>query len=436
MKRKRTNSQLLTNETILAYKKQFNLSGNILCNAAFSSLYFIPSGEIKPCCALNNTYSFGKYPVTSIKKALKSKNRKTLQKHLKSNNFSFGCEACYTNLEAGNFEASMNTQYLKYKRNKYPQILEFELSHFCNLDCIMCYLHTSEKQSTLYNDKFIAELKPYLKKAIASRYYGGEPFLIPIYDKIWNFIAANNPEMQVHIQSNGTVLNTRVKELLNKLNVFLGISIDAMHKDLYETIRRGANFDHLMQNLEYFNDIMIQQNKAINYSFCPMRINWQEIPEFFRFVNEKKGILFFNTLNSPQGLSLTRMPSSDLNELYQSLISLQIDSYQNPHATRNLQKTKNLAQSVLNIHNRNATFEKEYPPRSVSEFKSFFSKKLKNKTLEDSLFELLENTSEKKISSIIQGELMALNSEMLENDIENILLKPNSKKLLSDFLEI
>ncbi|MDA3819787.1 MAG: radical SAM protein, partial [Candidatus Delongbacteria bacterium] len=318
----------LTPNKLNDYKTSFGIKkGKRVCNAPYTALYFTPEGYIKACCGQDNHYAFGKYPHSGIAAALKSKNRRTLQKSIKKNSFNFGCHACYQNIEEGNFEAAMSTQYLKYPPRRMPRVLEFELSHYCNLDCIMCNLHTKNSHDHVYDEAFIHSLKPYLKHATASRFYGGEPFLIPMYKEIWNKIKKLNPEMQIHIQSNGMVLNDEIEHLLKEMNVFLGISLDAMHKSVYEKIRKGGNFDILMRNIQKFQTITQAQNKSINYSFCPMQINWNEITEFVDFVNKNHGILFFNTVNTPKDLTLKRLSTKKLKTIITTLTEENIKSY-------------------------------------------------------------------------------------------------------------
>jgi len=421
---------------LIDYKTTFGIKkGQRICNAPFTGLYFTPGGHIKACCGQDNQYAFGIYPDTSIAGALKSPKRKHLQKSIKKDDFSVGCQACYHNIADGNFEAAMSTQYLPYSPSRKPQVLEFELSHYCNLNCIMCKLHTGNKNDNVYDEKFIQSLHPYLKNATASRFYGGEPFLIPMYNEIWNKIKQLNPGMQVHIQSNGTVLNNYIEGLLNEMNVFLGISIDAMHKPLYEKIRKGASFDVLMRNLQSFESITKSQNKAINYSYCPMTINWQDIPEFMNFVNKNRGILFFNTVNTPKKLSLKRLSSETLKIIIRTLSRERIHPNANPHAERNYQKLNHLINSLHSFMEINATAERKYNYLPFHELPKVYPDIITQEIYTILQGKLSEKQLQKPISPVIQNDFNELDAVSLKKETETIL-KTNDLTNFIDFFEL
>ncbi|MGM0650708.1 MAG: radical SAM protein [Bacteroidota bacterium] len=428
-------TQKLAPGNIKDYKATFNIKTKTPCNAPFSSLYFTRDGYIKPCCIQYDNYSFGKYPDISIKEALNSKNRKTLQKKLQNNDFSFGCKACFDDIDARNYEAAMSTQYIKYKKQGMPRVLEFALSHYCNLDCIMCDLHTNKKDDNVYDQDFVESLTPYLKKADATRFFGGEPFMIDIYKNIWNKIIKINPGMQVHIQSNGTINNKYIRELLLNMNVFLGISFDAMHKNLYEQIRRGADFNKLMDNIRVFEEITNKHGKPINYSFCPMQINLQEIPEFMDFVNKNHGILFFNTVNWPSSLSLQSMSVEKLVDAENMLLKSRFNDHKNPNGKRNLQKLNHLINYINSIKQHNQKAEKKYDRKPLIDILKAHLEDVNPEAYAFLLSRLSDNQLQKNISPVIQDKLSNMPPHALQMELNNLIRKREIKPFL-EFFEI
>ncbi len=428
--------EILTSEKLKDYKRTFDIAKvKRICNAPYTALYFTPEGYIKACCAQSNHYAFGKYPDISILKALKSKNRKTLQKKIRKNDFSFGCNSCFSDISSGNYEAAMLTQYINKKRNKWPEVLDFELSHYCNLDCIMCDLHTHNYHNNVYDEAFINSLQAYLKHASASRFFGGEPFLIPIYREIWDIIKQVNPEMQVHIQSNGTICDKSVENLLKELNVFLGISIDAMHKPLFERIRKKASFDKVMDNIHKFEKIMKSQAKAINYSFCPMRINWQEIPQFIDFVNKNHGIVFFNTVNTPHYLTLKRLSTRKLKHIISFLSGEDIQSYGNPNAQRNFQKLNHFIKFLNSIMETHAEAEKKYDYIPFNQINEVFPHILTPHIYSFIQNNLNNNQLQKNISPVIQHEFNMTSPELISKEL-NTMVESKDLSRLIDFFEL
>jgi len=356
---------------IQQYYEDTGIKNGRICNAPFTGLYFTPDGLVKPCCAFSDSLAYGYFPKYSISDILNSDNRKVLQKHIKKNNLSFGCQACLKNISSGNFRGSISSLYQKYKSGKYPEVIDFELSHFCNLSCVMCYLHTNLKTNNeVYGNKFLEEIKPYLSRTMATRFYGGEPFLIKIYYDIWNYLAQHNKECQVHIQTNGTVFNKDIEDLLNKLNIFLGISIDAITPSLYEQIRKGADYNKVMEHTQRFNEIMHSQGKSLTISFCPMPVNWEEIPDMFRFADSLKSILFFNTVTYPSRYSFDFLTSADIKKITAELERFRQEKSNNPHHQDNFINLNNLIHGLNVLSEKNKKTEHEIQPMKLHKFLS------------------------------------------------------------------
>lgn len=207
----------------------------------------------------------------------------------------------------------------------WPRCMEFELSNTCNLECAMCFGDFSssirknrEKRPPLespYDAAFIDQLDVFLPHLWEAKFYGGEPFLIPLYYDIWDRMMAINPKITVHITTNGTVLNQKVKRLLEKLNVLLIVSIDSFDPKTYESIRVNADFDRVMENLAYFTDINRQHHRPMSIAVCPMILNWQEMPDIVDRCNQNGHTVYFNTVWYPLELSLRNMPAAMLAEV-------------------------------------------------------------------------------------------------------------------------
>ncbi len=408
---------------------------NRICNAPFSGLYFTPDGLVKPCCAFSDSLAYGYFPKNSIGDILNAPNRKALQKHMNKNNLSFGCQACLKNISSGNYRGSISSLYQKYKSAKYPEVIDFELSHFCNLDCEMCYLHTKLKvNNEVYGNKFLEEIKPYLSRTMATRFYGGEPFLIKIYHDIWNLLAQHNKECQVHIQTNGTIFNKDIEDLLNKLNIFLGISIDAITPSLYEQIRKGADYNKVMEHTQRFNEIMQSQGKSLTISFCPMPQNWQEIPAIFEFANQMKSMLFFNTVNFPSKNSLSFLSSSVI-----SNIAVKLDHYlpqhsNNPHQKDNILNLKNFIQGLFALSNKNKKTEQDIQPQTLRDFFQVLAKRADDEHLISCLKKLMENFDmNMPVSPYLQANIRQLDKTELVFLLDTIIKNKNITYLKNIF---
>lgn len=309
---------------------------NPLCHAPFNNLLINQSGEFKICCH-NNTYILGKYPEQSIDEIWFGEKRKAIIQEFLDQKIPESCKHC---IEKG-ININSPDSKINYSKNKktpsfknYPQQIEFLLSNKCNLDCIMCADNISSSSSYIklvkdknrtdkivFDNNFIQQLKPYLKHLKYSVFSGGEPFLIPIYEKIWEFISLNNPKSTIYVQTNGTVLNDKIKNLLSKYHLNIGISIDSFIKKTYESIRRNANFERTMCNLNYFIEHSQSIQSGMTLMVTPMTVNALEIPNMVNFCNTK-GIYFsISILEWPKHLAIWSLSSSEL--------MLILENYQN-----------------------------------------------------------------------------------------------------------
>ncbi|NUQ25606.1 MAG: radical SAM protein [Saprospiraceae bacterium] len=220
------------------------------------------------------------------------------------------------------------------KTVNYPRCLEFELSNTCNLECAMCFGEFSssirKNRENLppleehYDTAFVASMELFLENAWETKFYGGEPFLIPIYYELWETMIRRNPHALVNITTNGTVYNNKVQRILEKLNVVLIVSIDSFEKETYEQIRVNANYERVMENFEAFVRIMRAKGRSLTLATCPMTLNWREIPSILARCNKEDFPLYFNTLWFPLELSLRHLSSTELQEIISYYKSIEL----------------------------------------------------------------------------------------------------------------
>jgi len=304
-----------------------------ICYAAEKSMYFNINGNLTACCR-NRSYILGKYPENTVREFWESEKRKELRRTLKANDFSKGCFQCKNSVENGNFDSVQALVYDNIPTDKkHPTMLEFALSSKCNLNCIMCSdecstSFLSEQGSSLekgvYEDSFVNQLEEFIPHLDQVRFFGGEPFLIPIYYKIWERIVAINPDCKINVQTNATILNDRIKELLKKGNFIIGVSIDSFNKNTYETIRRNANFEKVMHNVEYFAEYAKLKNIHLGVAVCPMKQNWEELPEIVLKCDKLDANVYFNPVWHPTKCSLFFLSSSELQQIYKKLYEIKL----------------------------------------------------------------------------------------------------------------
>ena len=295
------------------------------CLAPWASLYFSLNGDVLPCC-MTRFSPLGRYPDKTIDEIWRSKEMSDFRNALARYELPDGCWQCaqrmlkhdYESVQARFFDCYyhdgiVNSFPLLPSESDNPVAMEFELSNKCNLACIMCsaYLSSECKDSrrgtavtSPYDEAFIEQVTPYLKFLKMAKFYGGEPFVIPLYRKLWRTLKEHESNTRIVITTNCTVLPKETMRLLETFDLSIVASIDSLEKETYEFIRQGAHFERMMENLDYLLKRFKEGKIHLNLTVCPMRCNWRQIPRLVEFAIEHGTGLYFNDVIFPPEQSL------------------------------------------------------------------------------------------------------------------------------------
>ena len=69
----------------------------------------------------------------------------------------------------------------------------------------------------------------------------------------------------------------RVKHIFSNLKS-LNISIDGATKNTYEKLRRGGQWNKIIENLKFIKDIKNKKNFKLNLHMVVQKDNWKEMP--------------------------------------------------------------------------------------------------------------------------------------------------------------
>ncbi len=306
-------------------------SHKFLCNAPFSSIQICIDGTISPCCY--NTRSdrsmMDCYPEKSLSQIWDGEIFSSYRKYIRQNELPIACEICEKAIRNGEYDSVKINQYdcLKVSRfwkNK-PRLIEMTLSNNCNLECIMCNgtlsssIRTNREKrppnKSIFGQEFREELSKFIPDLQEMVFAGGEPFLNPLYYDIWEDAIRLNPKCYLSVVTNGTILNDKIKSLLERGNFKINLSFDAMTKETYESIRVNAKFEETMANMKYFGDTLARQGKHLHIPICPLRANRFELPDLVRFCNDNKYSLNFGNVYGAEDVALYSMPITELREI-------------------------------------------------------------------------------------------------------------------------
>ena len=315
-----------------------------------------------------------------------------------------------------------------------PSEMVFELDNTCNLRCEMC----NAKFSSAHNngiritapydsEDFINQLKPFILHLTETKFLGGEPFLSDIYPKIWKTIIEINPKCKIRVQTNGTILNNEIKNILEQGNFQIGLSIDTLNPAHYEKIRSGAKIEKTLENIEFFNHICKKNGDNANISVCPMKENRFDIPELVDFCNKKDIYIFFNNVTT-ESFALQELSVQDFEELI-TYYKQNIPKGHNYISIHNNLSFSNLIRKVEYLKTQREQYEylNELVPCSRKEYVE---------TILSILSEHPDIKYDKHLIDLIpekffmkRGKYQYLKKEMSIDDIKNFLLLPYDKKV-------
>lgn len=343
-------------------RDSFDLSRKIdktsACNAPYTNMYMTVEGHISPCwLTVGHLESWTEN--SNLKDIWNGEKFRQYRTNLKNGCFEGQCRICKQKIEADVWPLAL--AYDGNSIKEYPTMLELELSNQCNLECIMCNGRLSsgirknrEKLPPLkmvYDDRFVEQLKDFIPHLEELRFNGGEPFAQKIVHDICFLVQEINPSLKINFATNGSVYNNKVKEILEKCNVHLNISIDSLIKENYERIRVNGDFKKLMDNFLIFKDYCHANNRNLSVMVNPMRNNWFEMHNFVEFCNEHRVHLWYNTIHHPVHLALWNL-SSDKLQLIMNTLKIHVEALkpindQNPVAFGNWEKYNHLVNGQI-----------------------------------------------------------------------------------------
>jgi len=209
-----------------------------------------------------------------------------------------------------------------------PCRLILELSHNCNLNCIMCGFGGQPIEKNKFFDealfeKILAE-KEFFSNISEIRLNGrGESTISPRFPEIVARVADYFPDARLSLTSNLMFSNEKIIDILNEYEIDLLISVDSANKNDYESIRKGSDYNllierlqeiekgHIIFTLQKYNIDQIQsigefaQKHGLGFILNIIRVDDQNYKnEFNKLLNEKWGLILKQLetlhLNIPQ----------------------------------------------------------------------------------------------------------------------------------------
>jgi radical SAM protein with 4Fe4S-binding SPASM domain len=304
------------------------------CAAPSSSMYLDQRGNVRACCQ-NARFTLGNVTRQTLREIWDGERSQRLRAAVAAGDLSLGCEFCRWRSADGADQAvfARTFDHLRPVASapEWPRQLELSLSNACNLQCVMCNGEWSSAirahreglppMPTVYDDAFFDGLAAFLPHLQVVKLLGGEPFLGRESLRVLEMLAETGSDAEVHITTNGTQWSPRIERILDRLRVYLVVSIDAATAPTYESIRVGASFDRVMANLDRFMESVDRRGTKVSLTHCLMSNNWHEFHQLLQLGEDRGLDIYVNAVTQPYGVSLYHLPPAELREVVGTLRS-------------------------------------------------------------------------------------------------------------------
>lgn len=287
-------------------------------------MYFDQFGQVKPCC--QGVGGLGHVTRQSLREIWDSARANRLREALAQRALPPGCGFCAWQAEkvgCSEFARGFDDQDPESLSPLWPVMMEFSMTNACNLQCVMCNGDLSssirahrEHRAPLpevYGERFFEELEEFLPHLVEARFLGGEPLMGREPLRVLDMLAGLERPPRVTITTNGTQWSPRIASICERVPIHFVVSLDGITKETYESIRLGADFDVVMDNLRRFRDYARKHGTGVSLAHCLMRPNYHEFADLLVFA-EEHGFddVGVNTVLFPGHLSLFQMESAAL----------------------------------------------------------------------------------------------------------------------------
>lgn len=160
---------------------------------------------------------------------------------------------------------------------KLPLIIDWAVTPRCDLSCRHCRGMAQGELTTERARKLIGEIAGLHPGWVIVE--GGEPLL---REDLFELLELMRQEpLEVHLITNGMILDEHIIANLKELGVRVMVSVDAATPALYEAIRRGASFDKVLRSAHRY----AEEGLLESLNFTLQKSNYTEIPGIFRLAS-------------------------------------------------------------------------------------------------------------------------------------------------------
>ena len=292
-----------TSNNLQEFNKKF---GKVFCVKPFTEICNTPTGSIKLCCNSDVVIHHSERKNESLTETFYNHPKlQEIRKQLLEGKSIQACNRCYRDEElTGKSIRTFSTKSLETHEpemlakiisegDKKIRSMDIKFGNKCNLGCVMC---DAKASSVIAKERFVNnipvllddEIKQTKEDEIEFEFHdvefeklknhageirsfsakGGEPTLLPFYNKWTEYLVENKFSQNISFftVTNGTVdLSTRVDRYSKFKDFEICWSVDAVNKS-FDYIRWPAKFEKIQKNHKKFIKI-VEENEYNNFYF-------------------------------------------------------------------------------------------------------------------------------------------------------------------------
>jgi len=271
------------------------------CSHPFNKVHLSVSGKAFICCSAWLGLPIGNFFNEPFKDVWNSKTAFKIRKSILDGSFRFCSRNKCPRIVSGLIEKEVNNEeYLDIIKEKKvfldrgPRLISLNYDNSCNLYCescrnkVMVIDKKREEELIQFQDSLIkSDLFKNAKRLTISG--AGEVFSSRVYMDLFTKLQnKKNPGLKITLRTNGLLLTPKNWERIKNVHYaidLISISIDAATEKTYRLLRRGGNFNKLLENLKFLKELK-RKNFRVKLNFVVQKLNYREMLEFVKLAKK------------------------------------------------------------------------------------------------------------------------------------------------------
>lgn len=176
----------------------------------------------------------------------------------------------------------------KTRLKSYPQRLVLEMTSACNIHCKMCGRTAADFKPTIFDMDWLKIFDSITNKIEEVTLLGwGEPTLHPQFTEFLKW--GDEHGLRKFFCTNGTTLDKLIDDIFKYKVDLLTVSLDGADAKTNNSIRCGADFDHITKNIRKI--VEEKEKRKVDYPYLSivmtmMESNYQQMPDYVRLAHD------------------------------------------------------------------------------------------------------------------------------------------------------